>query len=182
MKHLYRLALAQLPCRVSWRRRGALIAIIVAVSLFLSWPPLAWQAVPAARAASFNINCGDVAGLVSAIITANGNGQADTITLNADSQPNCTYTLTGINNYQYGPNGLPAITSPITIVGNGAILTRGGGAPNFRFFYVSPGGDLTLANLTLSNGRSGAATAAAASMATAAAGPAWAGRSSIRAA
>src|SRR5947209_1279728 len=52
----------------------------------------------------------------------------------------------------------PAISSVITIQGNGATIERSGG-PNFRFFYVSnsrygglPTGSLTLQGLTLKGG------------------------------
>ncbi len=74
-----------------------------------------------------------------------------------------TYTLTAVHNNFYGPNGLPPISSTITIQGNGATIERStaGGTPNFRFFYVSgdgadtynPTGDLTLQNVTLKNGK-----------------------------
>ena len=52
-------------------------------------------------------------------------------------------------------NGLPAITSDITINGNDAIIERSsaGGAPNFRIFQVLGGATLTLNNATVRNGR-----------------------------
>src|SRR3954453_3194404 len=64
--------------------------------------------------AVFNVNAGDVSnlgigtrgGLVWAINQANGNGQNNTIQLAAGS----TYDLTAVNNYWYGPDGLPAIS------------------------------------------------------------------------
>ncbi len=51
----------------------------------------------------------------------------------------CTYTLNQPDNFWYGPNGLPPISSEITIVGNGATIERNGaaGTPNFRLFYVA---------------------------------------------
>src|SRR5207244_583818 len=61
-------------------------------------------------------------------------------------------------NFWYGPNGLPAISSQITIEGNGATIARDPTAPKFRFFYVSgnlsglAGGTLTLRNVTLRGG------------------------------
>ena len=89
---------------------------------------------------------------------AAGSG-ADMIELPA----NATITLAAAHNNFYGPNGLPPISSTITINGNGATIERSsaGGTPNFRFFYVSGGGadtynaagDLTLRNVTLRNGR-----------------------------
>ena len=58
-----------------------------------------------------------------------------------------------IDNDWYGTNGLPAISSQITIQGNGATIQRSGGAPKFRIFGVYSGGDLTLKDLTVTNGR-----------------------------
>jgi hypothetical protein len=96
---------------------------------------------------NFNIADGDVAGLIAAIDTANGNGQADTINL----APGGTYTLTVINNTD---NGLPIITSQITINGNGATIQRSSavGTPDFRIINAS-NGDLTLDSVTIKGGR-----------------------------
>ncbi|MCP4357732.1 MAG: DUF11 domain-containing protein, partial [Chloroflexi bacterium] len=97
---------------------------------------------------------GDVNALTSAIRAANTSAGPDTIELAAG----CVYTLTTVDNYWWGPNGLPEITSTITISGNGSSIVRDGGAPNFRFFYVSGGspfpatGNLTLQDLTLKGG------------------------------
>jgi hypothetical protein len=73
--------------------------------------------------------------------------------------PGATYDLTAVDNYWYGPNGLPAITSVVTIEGDGAISQRDPSGPDFRLFYVSGGltgelrpGALTLNNLTLEGG------------------------------
>jgi len=113
---------------------------------------------PAPVAQAGTINVGGACTLVDAITAANtdtatggctaGSG-ADTINL----QSGTTYTLTTVNNPQYGPNSLPSIISNITIQGNGATIARDGAAPNFRFFHVAVTGTLTLQNLTLSNGR-----------------------------
>ncbi len=65
--------------------------------------------------------------------------------------------LNEVDNTTGGNNGLPAITSPIIINGNGATIQRDSGAQEkFRLFYVSPvgAGDLTLNNLTLRGGHS----------------------------
>jgi hypothetical protein len=103
--------------------------------------------------AMFNVGAGDVAGLIAAINTANGNGQSNIINLTAS-----TYNLTAINNFWYGPDGLPAISSNLTINGNGATIQRANGVANFRLFYVSGGfdglaaGNLNLNNLTLAGG------------------------------
>ncbi len=90
---------------------------------------------------------------------AAGTAGSDTITL----PMNGTITLTTAHNNFYGPNGLPPISSPIIIEGNGATIQRSsaGGTPNFRIFYVSGGspdvynaaGSLELRNVTLRNGR-----------------------------
>lgn len=98
------------------------------------------------------IAAGDVAGLMAAIQTASTNPQPDTIILSAG-----TYALSTVNNTSIlGPNAFPIITDQLTIRGNGATITRADGAPNFRFFEVGIGGNLTLNNLTLSNGNTGA--------------------------
>jgi hypothetical protein len=102
-----------------------------------------------------------VAELIIAINTANVCGSPTTINL----YPNGVYTLSSPNNWEYGPNGLPQISSSVTINGGGATIQRRAGSPNFRLFYVSgglsynsktgaglPAGALTLLNLTLSGG------------------------------
>lgn len=50
-----------------------------------------------------------------------------------------------------GPSAF-RITSTIKIIGGGQIISPGESAPEFRFFEVVAGGNLTLVNLTLSNG------------------------------
>jgi hypothetical protein len=101
----------------------------------------------------FNVAAGDVAGLIADINAANGNGQSNVINLTAGA-----YDLTAVNNFWYGPDGLPDISSALTINGNGAVIQRDNAAPNFRLFYVSgglsglPAGSLTLENLTLAGG------------------------------
>ncbi|MEU6024082.1 hypothetical protein [Micromonospora sp. NPDC047134] len=50
--------------------------------------------------------------------------------------------------------GLPVIYHAITIEGSGATITRGAQAKDFRFFTVRDGGELTLRDVTLLNGRS----------------------------
>ncbi len=92
--------------------------------------------------------------LRDAINIANNTGGANTIVLQAYQ----TYKLTQIDNYWYGPDGLPAISSNITIEGNGATIARVGDT-KFRLFYVSnqqygglKTGSLTLQGLTLESG------------------------------
>jgi hypothetical protein len=81
-----------------------------------------------------------------------GNG-ADTIQL----APGATYSFTvAAVTSGTGNTALPAITSPITIQGNNALLARStlAGTPDFRLLLVTAGGELTLNNVTLRQGRS----------------------------
>jgi Divergent InlB B-repeat domain len=104
----------------------------------------------------------DSGSLVIEIGEANSVGGSNTIELGAG----CIYDLTAVNNNWYGPNGLPAISSSLTIDGNGATIARSSTASKFRLLFVganplssntsgytSPGaGQLTLRNVTLSDG------------------------------
>jgi hypothetical protein len=97
------------------------------------------------------------ANLILAIKVANADPGPSTLLLTGGA----TYKLNSVNNNWYGPNGLPAIRSDITIEGQGAgdTITRSkaSGTPQFRFFDVSgglelPAGSLTLVDVTLRNG------------------------------
>jgi hypothetical protein len=105
--------------------------------------------------AVFDVGPDDVAGLIADIITANHNGQSNTINPTAS-----TYDLMMVDKFCYGPDGLPAISSNLTINSNGAVIQRDSSAPNFRLFSVPGGfdglaaGSLTLSNLTLQGGQS----------------------------
>ena len=87
-----------------------------------------------------------------AIVCANENATADTINLTQD------ISLTTVDNATNGQNGLPAISSAITLQGNDFTLARdssyscGGSDPQFRLFHVAASGNLTLHDLTLANG------------------------------
>ncbi|MEU3693146.1 hypothetical protein [Streptomyces narbonensis] len=62
----------------------------------------------------------------------------------------CTYTLTAADN---PGNGLPVVTSDISVLGSGATIRRQSAA-DFRILKVQgPGGRLTLNNLTIRDGR-----------------------------
>ena len=81
---------------------------------------------------------------------------SDTVTLPLNS----TQTLTVIDNgcnigsgCANGPNGLPVITSTMTIEGNNSTIERDSGAPAFRIMEVTSTGDLTLRKTTVSGGR-----------------------------
>jgi predicted outer membrane repeat protein len=89
----------------------------------------------------------DALGLVNEINAANANGaSAEAICLT-----NSTYTFASAAN----SIALPSITTPITIVGDGAILERGSAAPQFRLFNVTATGSLTLQNMTVRNFNAG---------------------------
>jgi CSLREA domain-containing protein len=77
---------------------------------------------------------------------------ADVIVLSASTQ---LYTLIAVDNTSLGANGLPVVSTTITIEGNGATLQRSGaaGTPDFRLFEVAPTGVLTVHDLHLRNGR-----------------------------
>jgi hypothetical protein len=87
--------------------------------------------------------------LVQAITAINAAGGGNVV-LTAG----CTYNLTtshgvGLN----GPDGLPIITTVVTLTGNANVITRSSAAL-FRLIEVSRTGNLTLKSVTLSNGRS----------------------------
>jgi hypothetical protein len=123
--------------RLRWWRGLALVIVTLA-----TWAPL--------QAAVLPCPAGDVACLIAAINTANGNGEADIITLAAG-----TYLLTTVDNTINGNNGLPSMTSPITLQGTGAettILERDASALPFRLVHVSAEGMLQLEGLTVRGG------------------------------
>jgi hypothetical protein len=133
--------------------RALLVVVLLSLGLVLAPTP--------ALAASIAVGGGCT--LADAITAANtdtatggcvaGSGD-DTIVLETDA----TYTLTASDNTDsfWGPTGLPVITSNITIQGNGATIARSDAAGDFRLLRQF-GGNLTLQNLTLSNGRATAA-------------------------
>ena len=129
------------------RERGRALRVVVAglvVMLGLARP---------CAAAVVECASADVACLIAAINTANANGGANTIRL----QPG-TYTLRAPDNDTDGANGLPSITSPLTIVGAGAghtIIEREATAPEFRLLHVAQTGLLKLEGLTARGGRLG---------------------------
>ncbi len=92
--------------------------------------------------------------LITAIHNANTNPGADVLELSAQ----CTYTLTAVDNTDpaHGPNGLPVISSDITINGNDATIARDANASAFRLLQINAGSTLTLNQLTLTGGDAGA--------------------------
>lgn len=109
-----------------------------------------------AHAATINVTCSPAA-LVQAITTANSTpATSDTLNLARD----CTYAYT---EQIAGPGqaALPQITSPITINGRNATITRDDNTDNeFRFFSLPPttGANLTLRDLALTDGKAGGGT------------------------
>ncbi len=106
---------------------------------------------------STSVNC-NVPDLIAKLNNANSNPAPSTLELAAG----CTYTLTAVDNtatssfggstFDYGDNGLPQISTPITINGNGATIIRESSAPSFRIFFITDTGSLTISDLTLENG------------------------------
>ena len=104
-----------------------------------------------ARAAPMNsvitVSC-NVVDLINAINTANTSPDADTLEL----PTGCNYHLTSVDNVeQYGNNGLPVITSDITINAHGAAIWQEYRSPVLiRTFDVKKGGTLRLNDITIS--------------------------------
>jgi hypothetical protein len=137
---------------VEWRQRWWpslwRVAVGAALGLALALP------LPV-RAKTFHYGVGDVPCLIDAIHDANANGKKHTMRWAAG-----TYTLTkAVNRTEDDTNGLPVITSMVTIQGTGAARTtieRDTGAPEaFRLLQVAATGSLTLMELTFRGGNTG---------------------------
>jgi hypothetical protein len=107
------------------------------------------------RAGNFDIVAGDVPGLIAAINSANDETNypgPDTINLGKGTYDLLTaYPAGGSDD---GLAGLPAITSEITIFGNGATLRRASQiGEEFRIITILNTGKLTVTNLTIKDGR-----------------------------
>ena len=108
-----------------------------------------------AKAATFNIADGDVAGLVTAMQTANTNGDSPNV---INLAPGGTYLLTAVA--EISPDGtvlagLPFVTSELTINGNGATIQASQCQECFEILQVSSGG-LRVNGVTLTGGPLGA--------------------------
>ena len=97
-----------------------------------------------AQAATINVGCTSAA-LSAAITQANSQVGPDTLSLAAG----CTYTL----NAAVGNNGLPVLSTDITIQGNGATIRRDTAGPRFRLLEVAAGATVIIDNVTLTGGR-----------------------------
>ncbi|MDD5274228.1 MAG: choice-of-anchor Q domain-containing protein [Methylovulum sp.] len=65
---------------------------------------------------------------------------------------NKTYTLTTVDNNTDGNNGLPVLSSEITINGNDSVVSRTGQS-YFRIFHIAETGKVLLKSITIQNGR-----------------------------
>ncbi len=116
---------------------------------FLGVELLECRDVPATFTVSTLADTG-VGSLRQAVTDANAAVGADSIVF-AGAAVGGTISLLTMGGTQFGPNALE-VTSTIIITGGGETIARGGAAPNFRLFYVSTAGNLTISGVTLSNG------------------------------
>jgi hypothetical protein len=134
----------------NYAARGSSMKIftIIKTGLGIGAVGLLLAVAPAAQASTqVTVPCSSGA-LINAIDSANSSGGA-TINLAAK----CTYALTTANNSDpmLGANGLPVITSRITL--NGFRTTIAGNGSNFRILFVAGSGNLTLQGLTITGGK-----------------------------
>ena len=143
---------------------------LMATNLWLSYLLVSLQLVgsivlilwtfEAVHAGDFFCPSGNVTCLIASINTANGLPGTHTINL----EPG-TYTLQTIDNGDlacdnglctFDPNGLPVISGSIRIQGSAddapTVIERDPGAPSFRIFQVSIGGELVLDGMTIQRG------------------------------
>ncbi len=105
-----------------------------------------------------NGQCSLVEAIINARATKAGQLRADCAAGNLSGADiivlpnNGSFVLTAPHNAQFGPTGLPVITSAVVIEGNGSTITRSDTADPFRILVVDPGRKLTLRNTTISNG------------------------------
>ena len=131
----------------------AILALIAPAAAVLFSPAAAYGQTNATVPCSGTGGGSD--GLIAAISAANSGG-GGTITLAAG----CTYSLTASNNGTNGApmsgasgeNGLPVVTSAITVTGSSTTIAANN--TTFRIFQVAGGGNLTLQGLTLTGGNS----------------------------
>lgn len=130
-------------------------SLMVAVAPMLAVGPVAAVVIPVTGYDDSTFEDG-ICTLSEAILSANsdlpiggcpaGSG-ADTIVLDHDISLASEYSF---------QTALPRVTSRITVRGNGFTIERSLSAPaDFRLFYVDPAGELTLRDVSLTNGRGG---------------------------
>lgn len=147
---------------VSLSSAALMLALAGPVALPLSAAPDATIVVVNGEVANVNNN---KCGLIEAILNARA-------TKASQLRPDCTagnlsgpdtislptgglFELTAAHNAQFGPTGLPVITTAMTIEGHGATISRSmvSGTPSFRILVVDPGVSLTLRDTTIANGQ-----------------------------
>jgi predicted outer membrane repeat protein len=117
-----------------------------------AWEHAGKAAARPAGSRTFTLGSCEVSELIAAITQANATTVADTIVLEAG----CTYTLSAgpyVNGD--GPNGLPIVTAPLTIHGNGATIARDTNVAAFRILQTlgfAATDALSLDNVTLRGG------------------------------
>jgi uncharacterized repeat protein (TIGR01451 family) len=131
-------------------RSGRVLAMSVAV-LSVGLPLGVGLDAPTASATTLSPTC-SVASLITDINAANATVGGATL----DLPSSCTYDLTAADNTTDGPTGLPVVTNSVTVDGNSSTITRDSTAGDFRIFNVGEGGNLTLEDLTVSNGNASA--------------------------
>jgi len=108
------------------------------------------------------INVGGTCSLTAAINNANSDTDKDGADFGCPAgrgadrlilAPDTTYTLTTVDNSTDGPNGLPSISSVVTISGNHSLIRRAPDAPDFRLLHIAGNGELTLDKIVLSGGQ-----------------------------
>lgn len=102
-----------------------------------------------AAEASFEVDCGDVSGLITAIGLANANPQGGTIKL----AEQCAYRFE--DEFQDNTDlALPPITGKVSIIGDKSTLIRSSqfGVEQFRLLAVNEDGELHLKGITVTGG------------------------------
>lgn len=123
---------------------AALVKVALSVGAGVVGLVVAGPAMAGAAPKSSSVTCTQSA-LVAAINAANAAGGG---TVNLTS--GCVYSLTTANN---GENGLPVVTTPIALNGNGATIN---GTTTVRDLEVDgPGGSLSAQNVTFTGGNAG---------------------------
>ncbi|WP_345023763.1 hypothetical protein [Nonomuraea roseoviolacea] len=118
-------------------------AAAASLSLWCATPAMADQA-----ALKVSVDCGDVIGLINAIVLVNANPQGGTVTLAED----CAYRFE--DDFADSGNALPAITGKVSIIGDDSTLIRSSraGVNLFRILAVNENAELTLKDVTVTGG------------------------------
>jgi hypothetical protein len=119
-----------------------------------AWLPAILLLIAPSSSFAVDVHCSTTACLINTLALANLTPASDTITLDAGR----TYQLESTHNSVLQPVGLPTITTPIVIRGNGAILRRNPllacdpiteRQSSFSLLAVAQGGHLIVEKLTL---------------------------------